>query len=265
MSQSDELGRCLETAVGAARAAGAVLRERFRTPIAVEVKAQHDFVTAVDRESEAVVVGRIRERHPDHAIVAEEGSPAVRSGGPRWIVDPLDGTTNFVHGIPTFSVSIGFADARGVAVGVIYDPMHDELFEAVRGRGARLDGRPIAASHERDLHRAVIATGFPFREFAKLDGYVAALRALMTATAGIRRAGSAAIDLAYAACGRYDGFFEVGLAPWDLAAGALIVAEAGGRVSDCAGGQEWLSRGDIIASGAAVYAPILEIVKPRLG
>jgi myo-inositol-1(or 4)-monophosphatase len=254
------------SAITAAREAGGILRERFREvrPLAVERKGLHDFVTEVDRASEAAVVARLTGDHPDVAVQAEEGSPDADRAALRWIIDPLDGTTNFIHGIPTFAVSIALHDDDGLAVGVVYDPVHDELFHARRGGGAHRNGDPLAASAKTDLHHALIATGFPFRIFDRLDGYVAALRAFMTGTSGIRRAGSAALDLVHTAAARYDGFFEVGLAPWDLAAGALIVAEAGGVVTDCGGGDAFLDRGEILAAGPDLHAAMLEITGRHL-
>jgi myo-inositol-1(or 4)-monophosphatase len=209
-------------------------------------------------------VDRLRAAHPEIGIQAEEGSPDS-DATLRWILDPLDGTTNFIHGVPTFAVSIALHDGHGLAVGVVYDPVHDEMFHASRGRGARLDGQPIRVSSTDDLHDAVLATGFPFRFFDKLDGYVDALRAFMTSTAGIRRAGSAALDLVHTACGRYDGFFEVGLAPWDIAAGALIAQEAGGTVTDCAGGSTFLDKGEIVATGPSLHGAIVAVTGPTLG
>lgn len=254
------------SAITAAREAGNVLRERFREVggLEVERKGLHDFVTEVDRASEDAVVARLTGDHPDVAVQAEEGSPDADRAALRWIIDPLDGTTNFIHGIPTFAVSIALHDDDGLAVGVVFDPVHDELFHARRGGGARLNGAPLAASRKTDLHQALVATGFPFRQFDKLDGYVTALRAFMTGTSGIRRAGSAALDLVHTAAARYDGFFEVGLAPWDLAAGAVIVAEAGGVVTDCGGGGDFLAKGEIVAAGAGLHAAMLAIARPNL-
>ncbi len=256
-----------EAACDIARRAGALLLRRFRDdrPNRIEVKGLHDFVTEVDRESEAIVVGELRARFPDHAVLAEEGSPGERGGGWRWIVDPLDGTTNFIHGVPTFSVSIALRDPEGLLAGAIYDPVHDELYHATRGGGSRLNGRPIRCGEPPSLDDALIATGFPFRDFSKFDGYVDAFRTFMRTTAGLRRAGSAALDLAFTACGRYDGFFEVGLSPWDVAAGALLVAEAGGVVTDCGGGSAFVEKGEIVAAGRKLHPAMLAIVGPRLG
>lgn len=250
-----------EAAVEAARRAGDLLRRRFRPRegLVVETKGLHDFVTEVDRQAEAEVVAFVRERFPDHTILAEEGSPSQADGGIRWVVDPLDGTTNFIHGVPTFAVSVAVEDPSGVLAGVVFDPFHDELFHGYRGGGARLNGSPIACSRPATMHESLIATGFPFRELSRLSGYLAAFEGFVRTTAGLRRAGSAALDLAYTACGRYDGFFEVGLSRWDIAAGTLLVREAGGIVTDPQGGDRYLEWGDLVASGPTVHATMVAI------
>lgn len=247
-------------AVEAARAAGEILRRRFeeseRPP--VENKGVHDFVTAVDREAEACVLMHLRRHFPDHAVMAEEGSPQAARADYRWVVDPLDGTTNFIHRVPVFAVSIGLEDREGLLVGVVHDPIRNETFHAHRGGGAHLNGKPIRCSTPAGSHQALVATGFPFRELKRLDAYLRLFEAFVRCTAGIRRAGSAAIDLAYTACGRYDGFWELGLSRWDIAAGVLLVQEAGGRVSDIVGGQRHLDSGDIVAAGADFHAVMLK-------
>jgi myo-inositol-1(or 4)-monophosphatase len=250
-----------EAAVEAARRAGAILRRRFRPAggLRVETKGTHDFVTQVDRDAEAEVVSFLSRRFPGHGILAEEGSPGAARAEMRWVVDPLDGTTNFIHGVPTFAVSVAVEDEGGVIAGAIYDPFHDELFHGCRGGGARLDGKPLACSRPATMHEALIATGFPFRELGRLTGYLAAFEAFIRTTAGLRRAGSASLDLAYTACGRYDGFFEVGLSRWDIAAGTLLVREAGGIVTDVLGGLRFLDSGDLVACGPTLHAEMLRI------
>ena len=251
----------------AALAAGRLLRERFadRTPIAVEHKGLHDFVTAVDREAEATVLGHLLEHFPDHTVMAEEGSPEAAAADHRWIVDPLDGTTNFIHGVPLFGVSIALEDREGLVAGVIHDPMRDETFHAHRGGGARLNDEPIRCAQPSGAHEALIATGFPFRELSRLDRYLRAFEAFIHTTAGLRRAGSASIDLAYTACGRYDGFWEIGLSRWDIAAGTLIVREAGGKVTDVLGGETHLDTGDIVAAGEGLHATLLDVTRAAFG
>lgn len=251
------------TALEAAHAAGRVLRRRFRdgAGIRVETKGLHDYVTEVDREAEDAVLSVIRSRYPSHAVTAEEGSPSVTSDGPRWLVDPLDGTTNFIHGVATFCTSVAIQDEEGLAAGAIHDPTRDETFHARRGAGAFLDGRPIRCRGTSSLDTALIATGFPFREIENLHGYLVAFEAFVRSTSGMRRAGSAALDLAYTACGRYDGFWEIGLSSWDMAAGGLIVREAGGIVTDILGGDDFLGHGDVVAAGPAIHAAMLDITR----
>jgi myo-inositol-1(or 4)-monophosphatase len=255
-----------QAAVEAARLAGERLKNRFRSGRRLDVREKgfHDFVTEADRDSEETLTRYLTGRFPDHAVMAEEGSPDQEGTGFRWIIDPLDGTTNFIHGIPVFAVSVALEDREGLLAGAIYDPVHDEMFHASRGSGARRNGETIRCSDPARFDDALLATGFPFRYFHKVDGYLEVLRSFMETTSGIRRAGSAAIDLAYTACGRFDGFWETGLAPWDMAAGALLVMEAGGTVTDFRGESRYLQDGEIVAGGEAVHEKILALVKERL-
>jgi myo-inositol-1(or 4)-monophosphatase len=255
-----------EIAIEAAHAAGEVLRRRFadRAPLSIEVKATHDYVTEADREAEAAVVAVLHRRTPEHAILAEEGSVGGAEAAYRWIVDPLDGTTNFIHGVPAFAVSIGLEDRRGLVAGCVFDPCRDETFHARRGGGACLNGAPIACTPIDYLDAALIATGFPFRKMDRLPAYLAAFERFVRSTSGLRRAGSASLDLAYTACGRYDGFFEIGLSPWDLAGGALVVMEAGGVVTDVQGGAGFLRDGSVVAAGSRLHAAMLAITKATL-
>lgn len=256
-----------DSACEAARLAGEVLRRRFRTEIAsqIETKGLHDYVTAVDREAEAVILEFLGARYPDHALMSEESHPDTPRTHHRWVIDPLDGTTNFAHGVTPFAVSIAVEDEEGLAAAAVYDPIHDEMFRAHRGGGARLDDEPIRCSQPTQSDNALIATGFPYRELSRLDAYLEAFAAVIRSTAGLRRAGSASIDLAYTACGRYDGFFEIGLCRWDLAAGALLVREAGGRVTDVVGGSSFADSGDIVAAGLEMHAALLEITRAAFG
>lgn len=255
-----------EGACQAAHRAGEVLRRAFRNrPLRVERKGPHDFVTEIDHEAEEAIVGYLRSRFPNHGILAEESSPMASSTTHRWIVDPLDGTTNFIHGVPVFAVSIALEDPSGLAAAAVYDPIHDETFHAARGGGARRNGKPIECTRPERLDDALLATGFPFRELSRVDGYLESFKAFIHSTAGIRRAGSASIDLAFTACGRYDGFWEIGLSTWDVAAGALLVREAGGVVTDIGGDPEaFLASGDILAAGPALHREMLKIVKAAL-
>ena len=255
-----------QIAIEAAQAAGDVLRRRFadRVRLTIELKATHDYVTEVDREAEAAVTSVLGRRVPEHAILAEEGSTGGDHSDYRWIVDPLDGTTNFIHGVPTFAVSIGLEDERGLVAAAVHDPCRAETFHAHRGGGAYLNGSPIACTELDHLDAALIATGFPFREMAHLPAYLKAFERFVRSTSGLRRAGSASLDLVYTACGRYDGFFEVGLKPWDLAGGALVVMEAGGIVTDVGGGTGFLERGSVVAAGSRLHPAMLAITKGTL-
>ena len=251
----------LNIAVKAARRAGALINRAALDGGALEIRSKrtNDFVTRVDHAAENAIIEIIRATYPDHAVLAEETGDA--HGGRseyRWIIDPLDGTTNFIHGFPQYCVSIGVQHRGAAAHAVVYDPAKNELFTATRGRGAFLDDRRIRVSKREKLKDALVGTGFPFKEFGRIDAYVRQLRALMSATAGVRRAGAAALDLAYVACGRLDAFWEMGLSPWDMAAGALLVQEAGGLVGDFAGEPNYLENGDIAAATPKLFAPLLE-------
>lgn len=262
----DPLAAFETVAVAAAHAGGAVLASRFgRGDLRVESKAPKDYVTEVDREAEAAVLDSIRSRYPTHDVMAEEGSPTAASSGFRWIVDPLDGTTNFIHGVPVFAVSVALEGPDGLLAGCVFDPFHGETFHARRGGGARLNGTAVHTSRPASMQEALIATGFPFRDVTRLEEYLRAFRRFVRGTSGLRRAGSASLDLAHTACGRYDGFWEIGLSPWDIAAGALLVAEAGGVVTDVGGGADFLGTGTIVAAGAGLHGEMLEITRAELG
>ncbi len=252
-------------AVRAARAAGNVIVRYMDRVDAIPVasKARNDFVTEVDRAAEREIVRIVRRAYPGHGILAEEG--ARREGdGHLWVIDPLDGTTNYLHGFPFFAVSIGVLWRGRPEHAVVYDPLRQEIFAASRGRGATLNDRRIRVRQARGLEGALLGTGFPPRIGPHLDRYLAMFRALFEDTAGIRRAGSAALDLAYVACGRLDGFWEMGLKPWDMAAGALLVQEAGGIVTDLTGGDRYLDTGHILAAAPRVHRPMLRAVAPHV-
>jgi myo-inositol-1(or 4)-monophosphatase len=257
----------LAIAVRAARRAGAIISRASRDVdlLSVARKRHADFVTEVDRAAEQAVIEILHRAYPDHAILAEEsGARAGQSGESEytWIVDPLDGTTNFIHGFPQYAVSIGLKHKGVLAQGVIYDPTKNELFTATRGRGAFLNDRRIRVSKRTQLDEALIGTGFPFRELENLDEYLAMFREITTHTAGIRRAGAAALDIAYVAAGRLDGFWEIGLSPWDMAAGALLVQEAGGLVGDFGGDAGYLDSGRIVCANPRIFAQLLRIIGP---
>lgn len=252
-------------AVRAARRAGEVIGRSLNRLDSIQVgtKGRNDFVTEVDRAAEAEIIGIISKAYPSHAFLAEESG---RSGESEtvWIIDPLDGTTNFVHGFPNFAVSIACQHRGRLEHAVIYDPMRQEIFTATRGEGAHLENRRMRVSPQKGLEGALIATGFPFREnLVNIDSYLAMLKAVMLETAGVRRPGAAALDLAYVAAGRVDAFWEVGLNAWDTAAGALLIQEAGGRVSTLSGAEYQLGD-NILAGSPKVYAAMLELLKPHL-
>jgi myo-inositol-1(or 4)-monophosphatase len=253
----------LATCVAGARAGGRVLMDYWGKgrSYSVQEKGRSDYVTIVDRESEEAILRLVHERFPDHSIHAEESAPREGNAGYRWYIDPLDGTTNFIHGYPLFSVSIGLADAQGMRAGAVYDPVRDEMFTAARGQGAFMNGAPIRVSTVLKLDQALLVTGIPFRSIDRMEEYLQSLRGFMKGASGIRRDGSAALDLAYVACGRYEGFWEMALSSWDVAAGSLIVQEAGGVVTDFLGRRFFMDSGDIVAANPTVHAAMARIVR----
>ena len=251
----------LDSAVEAARIGGEILISRRGERREVEEKGTDDYVTDVDRASERAVVEFLRRRHPDHAILAEEGAAHAGSGGYRWYIDPLDGTTNYIHGYPFFSVSVGLWHAEDGVAGAVLDPVRIELFCAEGGGGAWCNDRRIHVSPSSDLKGSLLATGFPFRATDRIDPYLKSFGELLERSAGVRRGGSAALDLCYVACGRVDGFWEMGLSAWDLAAGVVIVREAGGQVTDLLGEEKYLESGDLIAAAPGMHGAILEILQ----
>ncbi len=257
-----------EVALAAARQAAAIVRNAWHGQRRVEYKGPVDLVTATDREAEATIVAMIRDAFPDHLIVAEEGSggqarrPPV--GAPAWYVDPLDGTVNFVHRVPHFAVSLAFARGEDVEVGVVIDPMRNEEFFAVRGSGATRNGQPIRVSSVEELGGALLATGLPYDRQRHCDYYLGFMSEFVRQAQDIRRFGSAALDLCWVACGRYDGFWEWRLHAWDVAAGSLIVREAGGRVSDFRGRSLALFGEQIVAANPHIHPAMCAILQRRL-
>lgn len=251
----------LNIAIRAARAAGKVISRAYETPhhIEVEAKSRYDYVTNVDRAAEQSILEVILKAYPDHCIRTEEtGIIEGKNTEHEWIIDPLDGTTNFMRGIPHFCVSIALAVKGVVQHAVIYDPLREEIFTASRGAGAQLNNFRIRVSNQRQFDQSLLATGFPFRNKADAQAYHATFIALFNQVEDVRRAGSAALDLAYVACGRLDGYWESQLHAWDLAAGSLLVREAGGIVTDFEGNQKYLDKGEIVAGSARVIKPILQ-------
>lgn len=272
------LSDCLDAAVTAARAAAAILQaySRNRAELVIDTKTRNDLVSQADRESEEVVINILRERTPEYGIVAEE-SGGHTAGAASWYIDPLDGTTNFLHGIPQYAVSIALIAHAGSIVddntplerdtpviGVVYDPCREELFTAMYGVGAWLNERRISVSPAQNLAESVLGTGFPFRDFSFSDQYMPTLNHAINHTRGVRRLGAAALDLAWVACGRYDGYWEMGLAPWDVAAGTVIVREAGGICEDIHHRDPWPIKGYVYA-GNQQTAPALDaMIQPHL-
>ncbi len=250
----------LNTAIKAARAAGEIILrniDRVDT-LTISNKSRNDYVSEVDKKAEAEIIRILSRAYPEHGFFGEESGDQSEGREYQWVIDPLDGTTNFLHAIPQYSVSIALRRDRHFEQAVVYDPFKDELFTASRGAGAQLNGKRIRVSAARSLEGALLGTGIPFREDQDLELYLETLRVLVPGTAGIRRAGSAALDLAYVAAGRFDGFWEFGVNKWDVAAGILLVQEAGGLVGDLYGGLNHYENGDILCGGAKVYKNMLE-------
>ena len=255
----------LNTAVKAARRAGGIINRAARNLdiLSVTQKAINDFVSEVDHESEQAVIRTLLDAYPSHSILAEESGAAGKSEF-QWIIDPLDGTTNFLHGFPQYAVSIALSHKGVLTQAVIYDPVHNDLFTATRGNGAYLNDHRIRVSKRVKLQQSLLATGFPFRQFHHIDTYLAMLRDLTPKTTGLRRAGAATLDLAYVAAGRLDGLWEFGLGPWDIAAGSLLITEAGGLVGDFEGNGSYLRSGNIVAGTPKVFAQLVQALAPHL-
>ncbi|MFK8081752.1 MAG: inositol monophosphatase family protein [Granulosicoccus sp.] len=255
----------LNIGIRAARAAGKVITQNVDRydPLSVQKKQRNDFVTEVDRKAEAEIIGVLKKAFPDHSFLCEEsGLIGDDNAEFQWIIDPLDGTTNFIHGLPHYSVSIALMQKKRLFQAVIYDPMRQELFTAGKGEGAFLDSKRLRVSNRSKLEDALLSSGFPYRDGQDLDFYQRTQRHFTERSAGVRRLGSAALDLAYVAAGRVEGCWLTGLQSWDVAAGALIVREAGGLVNDFDGGDEWMARGEVIAATPKVHHQMLEVMKP---
>jgi myo-inositol-1(or 4)-monophosphatase len=257
----------LNIAIRAARNAGEIIVRSMNRLESLQVtsKGRNDFVTEVDKAAEAEIIGHIRKHYPKHSFLAEE-SGEIQGGDSEtvWIIDPLDGTTNFLHGFPVFSVSIACQHRGKLEHAVVYDPMRQEIFSASRGSGAHLDNHRIRVSKQRGLEGALVGTGFPYRSnMLHIDAYLAMMRAVMEHTSGLRRPGSAALDLAYVAAGRTDAFWEIGLKPWDTAAGTLLIQEAGGRVGTLTGGA-YTQGGNIVAGSPKAYEALVELLAPHV-
>ncbi len=253
----------LNFAIETARDAGQILLEKFGRGIYVTKKGDINLVTDADLASEELIIERIKSHYPKHSILAEEAGNAVIIGGDntwKWIIDPLDGTTNFAHGYPCFCVTLALEHDGEIVLGVTFDPTRNELFAAERGRGASLNGKPIRVSDTADLSESLIVTGFPY-DFKRRDDFARHLTAFLLQSRGVRRDGSAAIDMAYVACGRFDGFWEEGLNPWDMAAGLLLIEEAGGQVTGYNGSKFNIYNPPILASNGLIHSQMLEILR----
>jgi myo-inositol-1(or 4)-monophosphatase len=253
----------LNIAIKAARRAATVIN-RASTQLdllTVQSKSPNDFVTEVDRAAEQAIIEVLRDAFPGHGILAEESGESGPESEFNWIIDPLDGTTNFIHGFPQYAVSIAQTKNGVLEHAVVFDPNTNELFTASRGSGAFLNDRRIRVSRRTRLNEALIGTGFPFRQFDNVDAYLAMFKELTQKTAGIRRPGAAALDLAYVAAGRLDGFWEMGLSPWDMAAGVLLIQEAGGLVSDLSGEGNHLTTGNVVAGTPKIFGQLLPIIQ----
>jgi myo-inositol-1(or 4)-monophosphatase len=256
----------LNVATKAAREAGKIINRASQDvgSLKIQTKDYNDFVSEVDRAAEDAIISILKEAYPTHGFYGEETGKTNLEAESIWIIDPLDGTTNFLHNFPSYCVSIALQEKGVLTQAVIYDPVHNDLFTATRGRGAFLNDKRIRVTNRSKLQDSLISTGFPFKDFSYLDTYLAIFKDMAKKTSGLRRPGSAALDLAYVAAGYADGFFEINLSPWDIAAGALLVQEAGGIVGDFEGNESWLRTGNIVAANPKVFGQMLQVIAPHL-
>jgi myo-inositol-1(or 4)-monophosphatase len=257
----------IKTTVDCVKEGGAVLLDYHNKleRLQIQSKGRFDYVTEADLAAQETIVQLIRSRHPDHEILAEEDQSTPGKNANRWLVDPLDGTTNFIHGFPVFAVSVALEYKDAIVLGAVYDPCRQELFLAQRGHGATLNGRPIQVSTRQKVGEALVATAFPWREKTILSNYLRGFNRVFARVSDVRRSGSAALDLSYVACGRCEGFWELGLSPWDIAAGHLLVKEAGGYISDFNGGDKHIWIGDVVAGNPSIHTFLLEIIREVFG
>ena len=255
----------LNTAVKAARKAGTIITRASHDveQLTVRTKRQHDFVSEVDDAAEEAIIRTLREAYPDHGILAEESGYKDKQAEYLWVIDPLDGTTHFLHGFPQYCVSIGLMHKGKPTQAVVLDPNRNELFTASKGAGAYLNDRRIRVSKVDKMEGALIGTGFPFKVIDRVDDYLRMLKNVMKTTSGVRRPGAAALDLAYVACGRLDGFWERGLSAWDMCAGVLLIREAGGLVGDFAGNDGYMESGEIVAANGKIFAALLKTLHEK--
>lgn len=253
----------LNIAVRAARTAGNVIARGFenRSDLMMEVKGENDFVTRIDKEAEEAIINKIKQSYPEHSFIGEEGGIVEGDDTYKWIIDPLDGTTNFIKGIPHFAVSIALIYKGRLDQAVVFDPIRGELFTASKGGGAQLNGFRIRGSNGKDLKNTILATGFPFKAKETSPEFMNSFSNIFQQCGDVRRCGSAALDLAYVAAGRYDGYWERGIKPWDIAAGELLVRESGGLVTDFTGGNDPMHKGEIVAGSPKVVQALVKHLK----
>ncbi|WP_137718438.1 inositol monophosphatase family protein [Methylobacillus flagellatus] len=256
----------LTNAVKAARRAGTIINRASQDIGALQIRSKtyNDFVTEVDHAAEAAIIETLKDAYPDHGFIGEESGDTNVDADNVWIIDPLDGTTNFLHGLPQYCISIALQQQGQLTQAVVYDPNRNDLFTATKGRGAFLNDRRIRVSNRAKLQDSLIGTGLPFRDFTHLEAYLGMFKDMIKKTAGLRRPGAAALDLAYVAAGWYDGFWEIGLSKWDVAAGGLLIQEAGGMVGDFEGNEGWLETGNIVAANPKVFAQMIQLLAPHL-
>lgn len=256
----------LNTAFKGARKASQIILHKFDRldTITIKEKNINDFVSEVDHASEQAIIETLKEAYPEHSILSEEFGVVEGNPNEQWIIDPLDGTTNFIHGVPHFCISIAFKQDGKLEHGLVYDPIRQELFTASRGKGARLNDKRIRVSGCSNISHALIGTGFPVRQHQQLGHYLKMFESIFTKSSGIRRNGAAALDLAYVAAGRFDGFWELCLQPWDIAAGTLLIQEAGGLVSDLYGNNTFMESGNIVAGNSKVFKAMLQTINQVL-
>ena len=252
-----------ELVTGIAKEAGTYIKENINQIVIsnIEKKGKHNFVTKIDKGSEAMIIAKLERLLPDAGFIVEEGTTMIKGKKYNWIVDPLDGTTNFIHGLPPYAISIALAEGNEIVLGVVYEITFNECYYAWKNNPSFLNGREIKVSKTDKVSKSLIATGFPYTNFEKIEPFMDSMRYFMKNSHGVRRLGSAATDLAYVACGRFEAFYEYGLNPWDVAAAVLIIKQAGGRICDFSGGDNWLFGKEIVASNNAVFNEFSEIIR----
>jgi len=256
----------LNIAIKAARQAGDIIIRSADSlgTLKITMKSQNDFVTEVDRRAEEQIISTLLTAYPNHGILAEESGFTNKDAEYTWIIDPLDGTTNFIHGFPHYAVSIALKKGKYIEQAVIYDPVRQDLFTASRGKGAHYNNMRLRVTRQRKLEGAFLGTGFPFKNRPNIEPYIDIFRDIFSVTAGVRRAGAASLDLAYVAAGKLDGFFEIGLKPWDYAAGLLLIQEAGGVVTDFSGNHDYFKTGNIVCGNPIMHRVLLDKIKPHV-